>query len=83
MTIKSADLLVLNGIVLTMDSIDTQIKNGAVAIKGKKIVAVGEVDEFLSWDMSQTIDACEGIIMPGLVNTHTHFPMSLFKGACR
>ena len=38
MTIKSADLLVLNGIVLTMDSIDTQIKNGAVAIKGKKLL---------------------------------------------
>lgn len=80
MTIKSADLLVSNGIVLTMDSIGTQIKNGAVAIQGEKIVAVGEVDEFLSWDISQTIDACEGIIMPGLVNTHTHLPMSLFKG---
>ena len=80
MTIKSADLLVSNGIVLTMDSIDTQIENGAVAIKGEKIVAVGEVDEFLSWDISQTIDACKGIIMPGLVNTHTHLPMSLFKG---
>ncbi|MFQ5484942.1 MAG: amidohydrolase [Desulfobacterales bacterium] len=80
MTIKSADLLVANGIVLAMDSIGTRIKNGAVAIKGEKIVAIGETDDFLSWNISQTMDACGGIIMPGLINTHTHLPMSLFKG---
>ena len=76
----NADLLILNGKLLTMDSRGTQFKNGAVAIKDEKIVAAGAADDFSSWNASRIIDARGGIIMPGLVNTHTHAAMTCFRG---
>ena len=76
----NADLLILNGKLLTMDSRGTQFKNGAVAINGEKIVAAGAADDFASWNASRIIDARGGIIMPGLVNTHTHAAMTCFRG---
>jgi len=63
-----------------MDSGGTQFKNGAVAIEGEKIVALGFADDFLSWNASRIIDARGGIIMPGLVNAHTHAAMTCFRG---
>ncbi|MDL1963165.1 MAG: amidohydrolase [Deltaproteobacteria bacterium] len=74
------DILILNGKLLTMDSHGTQFKNGAVAIKGKKIVALGAADDFSSRNVSRIIDARGGIIMPGLINTHTHAAMTCFRG---
>ena len=77
---NSADILVSNGIVLTLDNENSQIKNGSVAIKKDKIVAVGDADEFAAWEVSRIIDASDCIIMPGLVNTHTHAAMICFRG---
>ena len=77
---NSSDMLVLNGTLLTMDSRGTQFKNGAVAIDGEKIVALGSADDFSSWNASRIIDARGGIIMPGLVNAHTHAAMTCFRG---
>ena len=76
----NSDILVLNGKLLTMDSMGTQFKNGAVAIEGEKIVALGPADDFSSWNASRIIDARGGIIMPGLVNAHTHAAMTCFRG---
>lgn len=80
MTTSSTDILVLNGTVLTMDSTDTRINNGAIAIRGDKILALGPAENFSTWRATVAIDACNGVIMPGLVNTHTHLPMTLFRG---
>jgi len=77
---NSADILVSNGIVLTLDNKNSQIKNGSVAIKKDKIVAVGNADEFAAWEVSKIVDANDCIIMPGLVNTHTHAAMVAFRG---
>ncbi len=77
---NSSDILVLNGKLLTMDSRGTQFKNGAVAIEDKKIVTLGPADNFSSWNASRIIDARGGIIMPGLVNAHTHAAMTCFRG---
>lgn len=76
----SADLLILNGTVITMDRDDTVIENGAVAIKGENIVAVGKAGELCACKVSKEIDARGGIIMPGLINTHTHASMTIFRG---
>jgi len=76
----TADLLITNGIVMTMDPLDRVIKNGAVAVCGEMIAAVGPATAFGSIDAKETIDAAGGIIMPGLVNTHTHAAMTLFRG---
>ena len=77
---KSADILVTNGTVLTLDAGDTEIINGAVAIAKDTITAVGSADEFGDWSVSQVIDANGGIIMPGLINSHTHAAMTCFRG---
>ena len=77
---KSADILVTNGTVLTLDANDSEIINGAVAIGQDLITAVGPADEFGDWHISQVIDARGGIIMPVLVNSHTHAAMTCFRG---
>lgn len=76
----SADLLIANGTVITMDGQDSVIKNGAVAVKGENIVAVGKEGELTAFKASKIIDADGGIIMPGLINSHTHAAMTIFRG---
>jgi len=78
---KDCDLLLTNAIVLTMDEAYHQYEPGAVAIQGETILAVGP-QEFLKveYSPSTTID-CDGkVLMPGLVNAHTHVPMTLMRG---
>ena len=77
---KAADILISNGVVLTMNESNQEIQDGAVAIVAEKITAVGHKDEFSEWKISKHIDARGGIIMPGLVNTHTHAAMTCFRG---
>jgi 5-methylthioadenosine/S-adenosylhomocysteine deaminase len=80
MTATPADLLITNGLVLTMDSQQRTIPDGAVAIRADRIVAVEKADEVAAGEAGRVIDAHGGIIMPGLVNTHTHAAMTLFRG---
>ena len=80
MKTKSADLLITNGIVLTFDANDTTINDGAVAVGEDSIMAVGPTVEFSDWGASRVIDAGGGIIMPGLINSHTHASMTCFRG---
>jgi 5-methylthioadenosine/S-adenosylhomocysteine deaminase len=75
-----ADLLITNGIVMTVDPDHRVIQHGAVAVVGDTITAVGPADTVASLPARETIDAAGGIIMPGLVNTHTHAAMTLFRG---
>ncbi|MGB8541821.1 MAG: amidohydrolase [Candidatus Acidiferrales bacterium] len=75
------DLLVTGGTVVTMDSQRRVIENGAVAIKGDSIVAVGPRAEIESkFEAAQTIDAHGALVLPGLINGHAHAAMSLFRG---
>ncbi len=77
----SVDLLIVGGTVVTMDAGRRVIENGAVAIKGDKIVAVGPTQVVTkNLTAKRTIDARGKVIIPGLINTHTHVPMSLFRG---
>lgn len=76
---ENVDLLIKNGVVLTMDEDKTVYENGLVAIRENKIVAVsdgGDLDEFAA---KKVIDAEGGIVMPGMINTHTHVSMSVFR----
>jgi 5-methylthioadenosine/S-adenosylhomocysteine deaminase len=78
---EKADILLTNAIVLTMDEELTQYDPGAVAISGDAILAVGPEQELRQvYPDGQVID-CEGkVVMPGLVNAHTHVPMTLLRG---
>lgn len=77
---KSADILVVNGTILTMDASQTPLINGGIAIAQDSIAAIGPAAEFSDWRASRVIDAGGGIIMPGLINTHTHAAMTCFRG---
>jgi 5-methylthioadenosine/S-adenosylhomocysteine deaminase len=75
------DLVVSGRYVVTMGTPRRVIENGAVAIRGQRIVAVGtraEIDRV--WQPAQRIDRPNGLLAPGLINTHTHAAMSLFRG---
>jgi 5-methylthioadenosine/S-adenosylhomocysteine deaminase len=78
---NSADIVLLDGLVVTMNALGEQIPQGAVAIKGPSIVAVGSKEQVLAeWEGTEVVDCRGTAIIPGLVNAHTHAPMSLFRG---
>jgi 5-methylthioadenosine/S-adenosylhomocysteine deaminase len=75
------DLLVRGGTVVTMDGARRVIEDGAVAVRGGRVVAVGtraEVER--RYAAREVIDATGRVVMPGLINGHTHVPMTLFRG---
>jgi len=78
---RDVALVILNGIVVTMDGGRRVLDRGAVAVDGTDIVGV-DTDEAITRQFRgrETIDAGGQIVMPGLVNTHTHAPMVLFRG---
>ncbi len=75
------DLLILNGIVLTMDEDLRQYEPGAVAVRGDQIVAVGPREVITArYTAPEVVDATGKVVMPGLINAHTHVPMTLLRG---
>ena len=78
---EQVDVLLTGGIVVTMDESFTVWPDGAVAIRGDSIVAVGAAATLANqFTATDTID-CQGqAIIPGLVNSHTHVPMTLLRG---
>ncbi|HUM27920.1 MAG TPA: amidohydrolase, partial [Anaerolineales bacterium] len=78
---QTVDTLFINAIVLTMDRNLNQYDPGAVAVKGDSIIAVGSEAEIKSEYTASEIVDCKGrVLMPGLVNAHTHVPMTLMRG---
>jgi len=78
---QEVDLILRGGTVVTMDPELTVHAPGSVAVQGRDIVALGSVDQVDAlYRATQTIDCTEHVIMPGLINTHTHTPMALLRG---
>jgi len=78
---RTVTLIVANGTVVTVDGGRRIIPRGSVAIEGRDIVAVDTADVIAArYRGRDTIDAAGSVVMPGLVNTHTHAPMVLFRG---
>jgi len=78
---QQVDIILFNALILTMDENLTQHFPGAVAVKGDSIVAVGNEDEIKrEYSAEETIDCNLKILMPGLINAHTHVPMTLLRG---
>lgn len=75
------DYLLTNAHVLTMDKDLNQYPSGAVAVKDDAIVAVGDERALKEkFNPAEIIDCRGKVLMPGLVNTHTHVPMTLLRG---
>jgi len=80
-TKRSADLLLTHGTVLTMDAGRHILQDAAIAISGEAIAAVGPTDQLIAmYEPKRVIDAHGAIVMPGLINAHTHMAMSMFRG---
>ncbi len=78
---REVDLVVTGGTVVTVDAAGRIIEQGAVAIDGSDIAAVDTAEAIAKQFRGRdTIDASGQIVMPGLVNTHTHAPMVLYRG---
>lgn len=78
---KTADLILKNAIVLTMDEEYHIHEPGAVAIQGDSILAVGpEAEITAAYSATEVLDCGGQVLMPGLVNAHTHVPMTLLRG---
>jgi 5-methylthioadenosine/S-adenosylhomocysteine deaminase len=78
---ERADLIVAGGTVVSMDAERRVIPDGAVAVRGDSILAVGrrgEIEE--RFVVGRTIDARGMLVLPGLINGHAHAAMSLFRG---
>lgn len=78
---ERVDLMIAGGTVVTMDGEGRVLENGAVAVRGGRIVAIGETATLAArYRAARTVDARGRVVMPGLVNAHTHVPMVLFRG---
>ncbi|MDP1992565.1 MAG: amidohydrolase [Syntrophales bacterium] len=78
---RTVDILISGGTVVTMDEQDRKFLPGALAVDGDAIVAVGTNEDILAaFKGRETIDVPGSIIMPGLVNAHTHAAMTCFRG---
>lgn len=75
------DLIVRGGMIVTMDGARRVINDGAVVVNRGRIVAVGPLAEIEGkYAATQTLDATGKVVIPGLINGHTHIPMTLFRG---
>lgn len=78
---RPVDTILIGGTVITMDESYSIFYKGAVAIQGDSIIAVGEADEIASRYQAVEVVECKDMaIMPGLINAHTHVPMTLLRG---
>jgi len=77
----AVDLIVRGGTIVTMDASRRVIENGAVAVKNGRVVAVGSTAEIdRTYTAREIISAAGKVVVPGLINGHTHVPMTLFRG---
>jgi 5-methylthioadenosine/S-adenosylhomocysteine deaminase len=81
MTPAPCDLLIDGALVLTLDGAGTVHPDGAVAIAGRSIAAVGPADDLRrAWRPARRIDGRDRLVMPGLVNVHNHTPLMITRG---
>ena len=78
---ERVDLIVSGGTVVTMDAGRRVMEDGAMAVRGDAIVAMGSRAEIAArYTAARRINAAGRIVMPGLVNGHGHAPMVLMRG---
>ena len=76
---EQVDLLIKNATVLTMDEDRNVYPNGLVAVQDNVIVAVTDGSNLEEFEAKKVIDADGDIVLPGLINTHTHVSMTVFR----
>ena len=78
---EQVDLILAGGTVVSMDTDFSLYPDGAVAIRDERIVAVGPRETLMAaYEAAEVLDCSDSYILPGLVNAHTHAPMTLLRG---
>jgi cytosine/adenosine deaminase-related metal-dependent hydrolase len=80
MQMPAKSILVKNGYVLTLNPKREILSNGAVYIENEKIIEVGKTEALKGYKPDLVIDAKNMIVMPGLIDTHTHLAQALIRG---
>ncbi len=75
------DLIISNALVVTMDNRFQVIENGGIAIQSDQIVDIGDTERITTaYQAPIVLDATKKLVLPGLINSHTHSPMTIFRG---
>jgi 5-methylthioadenosine/S-adenosylhomocysteine deaminase len=78
---REVSLVISAGTVITMDASGRVLSPGAVAVDGREIVAVDDPAAMASrFKGRESLHAPGDVVLPGLINTHTHAPMVLYRG---
>ena len=77
---EPADVVVQHGFVVTMNQSKDVFEDGAVVVRDGRIVAIGPNSIAARYWAAKKIDADGDIVMPGMINAHTHVSMSVFRG---
>jgi 5-methylthioadenosine/S-adenosylhomocysteine deaminase len=78
---KNVDLILSGGTVITMNQSFDVFRVGAVAVDEQQIVGVGPANEIeAQFKAREVVDCRDQVLIPGLVNAHTHVPMTLLRG---
>ncbi len=78
--LQHADILITHGTIITMDPDHRVLENGAIAVVGDRIAAIGSTDEIETlYAADRTIDATDNVVMPGLIDGHGHAGHGLVK----
>ena len=79
--VRQVSVIVAGGTVVTMDAARRVVSPGSVAIDGDSVVAVDSAEAIAKrFTAATTIDATGQVVLPGLINTHGHAPMVLYRG---
>lgn len=78
---ERCDYLICADYIVTQNEKREVVERGAVAVRGNEIVDVASRDVAVDrWNAIQTVDLGEAAVLPGLINGHTHVPMSFLRG---
>ncbi len=77
---QPADLIITRAHIVTMNAARDVIEDGAIIIRDSRIVAIGSSAIAADYSAAKTIDARGDLVFPGLINTHTHASMTVFRG---
>jgi 5-methylthioadenosine/S-adenosylhomocysteine deaminase len=81
MTRQPVDLILTGKYLLTMDERMSVVADGGIAVAGDRIIATGTAEDILArYEGADTLSEPHGLIMPGLINVHTHAAMACFRG---
>ncbi|WP_162047952.1 amidohydrolase family protein [Vibrio taketomensis] len=78
--LNNAAIIIKHAQILPMDGKTEIIEDGTIVIQGNRIIAIGDASIIKDYSADQVIDARGKIVMPGMINGHTHIGMTAFRG---